>query len=363
MTYAGQTSGYQPLAQESDLCREGNFSLHIIGGYIPGDRSLADAGCSPLPTEAAGFRGYGGGIGIAMQKLNSSPESVSTLFTGNSTNSPPNQDCYCNASCNAPNPSVCPPSSEEYPVRVAALDVSAYEGVSFWARRGPNGQEGIGVTVGDRYTDDDLSFLSYLHDPTAPRHCERVRQCACSNLKPCLFENPPPSCAPQPPQGSPVPLNFFCMPLDPLSFQSISGQGSNVYCDVTECNQPYAAFPGVARRHDPQFIGRQDPAFYAKSCSPYAWTNGIGSSWCYNPGVDPAPADPTEQCGDHWMKMVSLDTDWHFYKIPFTDLRQQGFGKKSEQLDLHAVSVVRFTWTNGFIDYWLDDVSFYRNPR
>jgi hypothetical protein len=63
------------------------------------------------------------------------------------------------------------------------------------------------------------------------------------------------------------------------------------------------------------------------------------------------------------MKMVSLDTDWQFYKVPFTDLRQQGFAKKSEHLDLTAVSVVRFTWVAGFVDYWIDEVSFYRNPR
>jgi hypothetical protein len=200
-----------------------------------------------------------------------------------------------------------------------------------------------------------------------------VRQCACSNLKPCLFEDPPPAiCV----NGAIQPSGpgYYCVPLDRVLYQSISGGGSNLYCgvadqpvvppDIGECNVPYPAYPNyLADGGMTSANGGQDPEFYGRPCTPYAWANGIGSSYCFDPATDPLPADPTQQCGDHWMKMVDLDTDWHFYKIPFTDLRQQGFGKKSEQLDLHSVSVVRFTWTAGWVDYFVDDVGFYRNPR
>jgi hypothetical protein len=349
-------AGYQPLTQETDLCRPKNYALHVVGGYGPNPNAVGDAACPAFVPQQSAFRGYGGGVGIAMQKLNASGPDNALLGGGNSSSG----KCYCGAGCLTPNPSVCPPSTEEYAVQVAALDVSAYDGVSFWARRGPNGQEGIGVTVGDRYTDDDLSFLTYWKDPAAPRHCERVRQCACSNLKPCLFENTTPLCEAPPtlPGGTAVGSGYFCVPPDLFSIAAIgqaspnNGQGSNIVCDVTECASPYSAFPNIP-----------DNAFNGRTCNPYSYENGIGSNWCYTPGVDPAPADPTHQCGDHWMKMVSLDTDWHFYKVPFTDLRQQGFAQKSEHLDLTAVSVVRFTWVAGFVDYWIDEVSFYRNPR
>jgi hypothetical protein len=60
------------------------------------------------------------------------------------------------------------------------------------------------------------------------------------------------------------------------------------------------------------------------------------------------------------MKTVDLTTDWQFFKVPFSVLRQQGWAKKQDHLDLHSVSVVRFSWDLGYIDYWLDQVSFYR---
>ena len=54
-------------------------------------------------------------------------------------------------------------------------------GLSFWARRGPDSQAGFRVLVGDKYTDDDISYLMYRNDPTMPRYCERVRECGCLN--------------------------------------------------------------------------------------------------------------------------------------------------------------------------------------
>ena len=355
-----EQSGYQPHTQEVDLCGSPNTALHIVGGYVPADVSGNDAACPPFTPVASAFRGYGGGIGISMQKLNNGNRG------GPNLNGDPNGYCGVQMSGGPlPYPEICPPADAEYAVGVAALDVSTYDGVSFWARRGPNGQEGVALNVGDKYTDDDLSFLSYEHDPTAPRHCERVRQCACNNLKPCLFESVPPVVCVAGVIQSPPPPGSFCMPLDRVLYQSISGGGSNFNCDTTECNVPYPAYPNLLANdtHTSTANGGQDPAFYNRPCTPFAWNNGIGSSYCFDPATDPPPADSTQQCGDHWMKMVDLDTDWHFYKVPFTDLRQQGFGKKSEQLDLHSVSVVRFTWGAGWIDYWIHEVSFYSNRQ
>jgi hypothetical protein len=76
-----------------------------------------------------------------------------------------------------------------------ALDLSQWEGISFWARRSPNGQEGVRVAVADRFVDDDMSYLSMKRDHDLklagkssgdrPRHCERKVVCGCQNNKPC----------------------------------------------------------------------------------------------------------------------------------------------------------------------------------
>ena len=59
------------------------------------------------------------------------------------------------------------------------------DGIAFWARRSPNGQEGIRVAVADKYVDDDMSYLSLKYDPNRPRYCERKVVCGCQNHKPC----------------------------------------------------------------------------------------------------------------------------------------------------------------------------------
>ena len=42
---------------------------------------------------------------------------------------------------------------------------------------------------------------------------------------------------------------------------------------------------------------------------------------------------------------------------------QQGFAKRSPSMDLTSVSVVRLTWEAGPIDYYVDDLRFYRVKR
>jgi hypothetical protein len=46
--------------------------------------------------------------------------------------------------------------------------------------------------------------------------------------------------------------------------------------------------------------------------------------------------------------------------VPFNTMAQQGWAQRSGFLDLTAVSVIRFTWDGGWIDFWIDDVRFYK---
>jgi len=54
---------------------------------------------------------------------------------------------------------------------------------------------------GNKYTDDDISYLTYVRDPNEPRFCERVRECDCVNGKDCeKWDNP----------GGTLPAGYYC---------------------------------------------------------------------------------------------------------------------------------------------------------
>jgi hypothetical protein len=354
----GTLCGFEPWTEPSDLCRSGNYVLHVMGGP---------------------FLGWGGGMGVSMQKLN-----------GRDTVDGDANKALCTPRPGQPLNPVCPPDDAEYAIRVASLDVSQYDGVSFWARRGPQSQAGFLVAVGDKYTDDDLNYLANRHGAQMgvpePRYCERVKECGCLYEGGCNYVD---SLA-----------QFWCRdPFDPKtlaqcggiinpdgdtvpaasstsgSVTSLNGVTTNCLCNAADvCNTSYSAFPNDApigpdgmpvTSIDPR-SGKAvlaDTAFYGRACTPYSFPDGTGTSFCFDPARDPPPAPGSQRCGDHWTTGVNLSLDWKFYKIPFSDLRQQGFAKKAPTLDLHTVSVVRFTWGAGYIEYFIDALSFYKNPK
>jgi hypothetical protein len=140
-TYTDNTSaitpnGYEPATEVGTHCASD-----------PGQR-LFHFHSTPGP-----FLGWGGGLGVSMLHLN----------VGNGAATIPD----------------------------SILDVSQWDGVAVWARRGTNSQPLLRVLVGNKYTDDDVSFLMYLNDPTQARYCERVRECACINGLDCTFSKAP----------------------------------------------------------------------------------------------------------------------------------------------------------------------------
>jgi hypothetical protein len=127
----------------------------------------------------------------------------------------------------------------------------------------------------------------------------------------------------------------------------IPGYGYTL-CGVANCNREYSSMQAV----DPQAHGRQ--------CTPFTFRGGTAGSYCYNSGVDPNPWEGESLCGDFWMKGVTLGTDWQLIKVPFASLLQQGWAKRSYQIDLSSLTDVRLEWDRGWIDYWISDVRFYR---
>jgi hypothetical protein len=347
-------SGYQPPAIQQDVCGAGNDN----------DMSFPPLGQNHVLHESGGlFTGWGGGIGIGLEHLNQD----SGLCTGVS-----------------PLPSYCPPGGSTQlasAVSFAALDVSQWDGISFWARRGPNGQPLMRVLVGDKFTDDDISYLMYVGNPSEPRLCERKGECS------CLYQDT--TCdwygANDPAYGSAVtsltsPLTFpdtllptavqngeyFCGP--PASHPGAAssggpGAGGN-FCGRSLCNRPYSAYPNNGS--DAEWVGR--------ACTPFTYRNGTEADLCYNPTgtvdangasvpADPLPAEADAQCGDHFTFPVHLSEEWQFFAIPFAQMSQQGWAKQAPYFDLTSASVVRFTWDSGYVDYYLDNVRFYRVTR
>lgn len=289
------SAGWQPVSTELGRCQgaEGNHAFHIYGGL---------------------FRGWGGGFGGRVSRLKSSCLECQRLDPDNPV------------------------------VADATLDVSAWDGVSFWARRGPDSQTGIRIAVGDKATDDDVAYLiaeenldrAARDEELLPTYCRRRLECGCRS-KPCTYNEDLSGSYCYDPEVDPAPPSLFC-------------NGADYYdaCGATKCDA------------DNETYSQRDREFYDKSCTSYGFRGGVVADYCFDPETDPPPPDGDQLCGDHWLSPVRLGMEWKFYKVPFTDLLQQGWAKEQYFFDLTAVGLVRMTFDKGWIDYYIDDVSFYR---
>jgi len=317
--------GYQPPAESADRCgNPGNHVLHMTGGP---------------------FLGWGGGMGIALMHL---AQDKGLCPIGDVDN--PARPSYC-APANAANNNA---------VAFAALNVSEWDGVAVWARRGPTSQPLLRVLVGNKDTDDDIAYLMYdVAAPNKPLYCQRFRDCSCQFNDPhaldptqrtehtCNYYDQLPD-EPQRCLTSFTP-GYYCGA--PGSTPSAFESGNNS-CNTTQCDSVYSAYPNNG----------PDLQFFHKPCTPFGARSGTQVSLCYDPKTD-APPQPDQQCGDHFTFPLTLTTEWKLYLVPFKQMLQQGFAKRSPSMDLTSVSVVRLTWEAGPIDYYVDDLRFYRVKR
>jgi hypothetical protein len=244
------------------------------------------------------------------------------------------------------------------------VDVRDWDGISFWARLGPGSDPGFRITLGDRQLDDDVSFLESeafkLSGGNAPGPtCGRVLECGCRNHRPCTDD---PGGLGQfcwdPTRGDPSPSDVL-RTLPGAVVDEFPYNFPYEMCGATQCNEPYDAFTR------PDLIFATSTNGGTASCQPYTFQNDFTADYCYDAN-DPnglAVAAAYERCGDVWAKPVGLTPQWQLFKVPFTELRQEGWGKEFQYLDLSRIALVRFTWAVGWIDFWVDDVRFYRTPR
>lgn len=335
----GQTN-YQPATVTvNDRCGEdgkpGSDKVHHLRGGL--------------------FTDWGGGMGQRLLNFASSaPLNCSRLVGATATDAPECPDLDERIESVADLPANAALRGNFYSM---TADLRGWEGISFWARQGPDNTAGIRVSVGDRQLDDDIAFLE--RNAGLPPSCLRARECSCRNHRPCTVDTL------QRDGGASVEYSCWDPALDvpPSTLQQQGPPGApfvNPYdiCGSTQCDAPNPAWTAV----DPLFATPDQGG--SAQCQLYKLTNDLETYYCYDK-ANPAsyPPDGPEQCGDGWAKGVALSTDWKLYTIPFTELRQEGYGQEFSHLDLSKITLVRFTWMQGWLDVWLDDVRFYRHPR
>jgi hypothetical protein len=233
------------------------------------------------------------------------------------------------------------------------IDVSQWDGVAFWARTGPEGNPQMIMTLTDNFTSDRLARENQ-------KYCRRLRKCytRCLSGVPCTLQSDPTGSTPS---GSGQPGEVYrCFDPDSGAFPyvNVPGAAGSDIASVVDLLYPRC---GPSACTSPNTYVDLD--FDGKECQPYTFpADDISGEYCYNPG-DPPPPSRDDQCLDGWATPVDLSLDWKFYKIPFAQLRQGGFGKKAPYFNLHAVDTIAFTVIIGWADFYIDNVTFYRNTN
>lgn len=342
-----------------------------------------------LHVQGGPFRAWGGAVGRHLKCINSAPSgdaydsSVFTI-TANESGMPDDLNKGCGGgvvdaassakACNPPganeDPAVAearlsacpardrdgatPPPNERF-LADMTLDLTQWEGLSFWARRSNDGQPGIRIALGDKHTDDDLSYLQYHLNPGEPRYCERNQECGCPGGAECVegycYD----------PRVEPPP-NRVAMDVTKYGITYLAPEEETNH-RYAPCGQYMCARGFPAFRSSGGDSPREDVAFAGTACQEFTFRGGITDEFCYDPASNRYPHENSQQCGDHWLKAVHLTTEWQFFKVPFTDLAQQGWAKEAYEIDLTTAAVIRFIWGRGWVDMMLDDVRFYRNKN
>jgi hypothetical protein len=277
------------------------------------------------------------------------------------------------------------------------VDVSDFEGVSFWARRGPSGQSTLRVALIDDNTSQPLAtdverraYDAGIPPDQAGARCERIQGC-CRGCRLLQYEEYVPADAGPCPSSRPTEakrchvegerLPHFRDNPDGGCLQMfdhrISGCTENSWQDAGD--QCWATAPNLVWDSWEQDYGRccprtmeeewadpgqgldGDPRYGGKECAPYVFNFDYSSgSYCHDPG-DILPERNQNRCDEGFEATVIVDTEWKLYTIPWSELRR--FTPDKPPFDPRSVWRVAFYFANGYLDTYLDDVGFYRRRR
>lgn len=305
------------------------FSPYLRGGWepIPDDVSgLAAAGPQwAIRLKGGPFTEYGGGMGQSFRTQS-------------------NLDTY--------HPKLSAAPSQEFPGLMdgfasgGAYDLSSWEGIAIWVRRGPDGQQSMRVGVTEKHSAEDLNSgalpLGATELPpgvSEGKHCKRWRICGCSGGTPCT-----------PVQRGNV-THHYCFdpaldpPPDPTSLDDLHNYPA---CGPWRCAEKNSS------------TGGDDPLYLGKACTPFVQSDGRSDSFCYDPATDPTPPAKRERCNNPFSAPIKVTLDWQLIKVPFTELRQADESLVAGEFDLKSVKQIVVTYTGGWIDFYIANLGFYR---
>ncbi len=320
-----------------------NTSNFVLPLRAPSTTGYGQGGWEPTPDPvpagqgpawAARFKGgpfteYGGGFGMSLRTISNAIQDVAVPRT---------------------NPGIAlleqTPSAEFPDPTAGAYDLSTWEGVAIWVRRGPDGQSTLRVGITERNSAEDLnsSAVRDIGGMTPPgieegKYCRRWRICGCAGGTPCTLE-----------PGSTGQYRCYDPTLETPSVADLTDQIRYPHCGVSRCKDGNSSTIGP----DP------DPLFKDKSCSAAVQADGLSDSFCYDAGKDPTPPAKRDRCNNPFSRAFTVTTDWQLIKVPFSELRQADERKVSGDMDLHSVKQIAVTYGGGWIDFWVANVGLYR---
>ncbi len=218
---------------------------------------------------------------------------------------------------------------------MSGLDVSGYQGIAFWARRGPTSQSSVRISVTDKYTNEEAARLIYNGTLLEGPYCGLVRTCGCPSGVECQPDN-----------------TCWRPGVDPDPGTMVTAADGG----VSTATYPVCGAPKCAA--DPN-TGANN-VIDGSACVRFTTSDGNQDSYCYDEGVDPPPPAPTERCGDGWGAAVTVSNDWKFYRVPFNEMSQSGYGYPGDDFATNSIWSLTLSFSQGEVDMYIDDIGFYR---
>lgn len=263
------------------------------------------------------------------------------------------------------------PGDSPYIAGLTAADLASgkWEGITFWARRGPFAGPGIRPGLLDRTTADDFNKQLPPEGkvPEAPRHaaCKSIYTvCSCQNTKHCTPWKLTDAPAGVASELMPDRDGTYCW--DPAT-EAYPNPDPTLRCEQTACDYRIDT-PIPTMVYNPNnAVSALKYQSNTITCSaqPYVFKDSgqPSAKYCYTPGVDEDPAEKEDRCQDGFLSGVLLDTNWRRYMVPFADLRQGTVSHRSPGIDLSVVEALVFSFPAGNLDVWIDDTGFYRKHQ
>ena len=398
----------QALAQAPGGERCGSkYALHMVGarfsswggGYVtrlavvrePYIDRFCDVGSAESLSASRAGKGLRNGIGTA-------PRYMTAVETGEMVDRDAASGCFFFMSPADGQPSL------------LGIDVSEFDGISFWARRGADGQATLRVGLIDDSVSEALALsverIAYEDAGTPPdqagARCERVKECCrgCREFEHdeylrelTIMDDGAERAA------DVVPAKDKRCHVEGERMPHIQKSGDVVYMwdfRESECGDVPTYLPGEGacwtsdqeasqvwdtwnRDHalccprsmedewaDPAQVRNGDPRFgtgeSGVECSPYVFLYDHSSGYyCHTEG-DVLPEKNQNRCDEGFETAVVLDTEWELYTVPWKELRRSTPDKP--QLNPKGIWQIAFYFSSGYLDTYVDDIGFYkRRPR